>query len=144
MTTTEIWTDEDLGKITMLALHRMGYSAPDSEVSEDMRDQAKAALARLENQRENQAERPGPAAQLRRLAIDAAGGKLSAKTTRDRASALGRMYAYVSALHVLLNAGIADEDPAPYAFTYEDPAPLAELVRFIGAGQAAELGLTTT
>ena len=137
MNTTTEWIPEQLGDITKLALHRMGYSAPDSEVSEDMREQAKAALARLENS----GDRPGPAAQLRRLAIDAAGARLSARTQRDKASAIGRMYAYATALHVLLTAGIADEGTAPAAGTYEDPAWLAELVRFTGPEQAAGLGL---
>lgn len=137
MTTTTEWTQEQLGNITKLALHRMGYSAPDSEVSEDMREQAKAALARLENQD----DRPGPAARIRRLAIIAAGSRLSATTARDKASAVGRMYAFISALHVLADAGIADDGIAPAAGTYEDPAWLAELVRFAGPGTAAELGL---
>jgi hypothetical protein len=84
----------------------------------------------------------GPAAQIRRLAIDAAGARMSAVSGRDKASAAGRVHAYLITLGVLLDAGIADEGIAPSGSTQEDPAWLTELIRLTGAEQAGELGLT--
>ena len=138
MTTTTTHTAEERAAITRLALHRMAFSAPDSEVSQDMRDTAFEAMKLLADRD----GKPGPAARLRRLAVIAAGSRLSAATARDKATATGRMYAYVSALNVLAEAGIADEGIAPHEGTYEDPRALAELTRFTGEQNARDLGLT--
>jgi hypothetical protein len=88
----------------------------------------------------DQPDLPGPAARIRRLAIDAAGAKLAAKTQRAEANALGRMFAHIEDLTVLRNAGVTDPGVAPYAFTYEDPRPRDELLRFLGSEKARELG----
>lgn len=88
---------------------------------------------------------PGPAAKLRRLVLDAAGSKVTARTKRDETRAVGQMYAYVKALHVLRDAGVWDEGIAPAHGTTEPAEYMAELVRFLdGEDAARQLGFKVT
>jgi len=83
------------------------------------------------------------AAALRRHAIDAARSKLEARTQRDAREAVGKMFAFVSALRLLIRAGLAEPGIDTPVGAYENPNAVAELVRFLGGEQhARELGLT--
>ena len=82
------YTSEELADITHLALHRMAYSAPDSEVSQDMRNRALAALKLAGRQATVRPQRP---------VLSIAG--LAAATTKDE------MYGALAALgHAFMRA----------------------------------------
>jgi len=81
------------------------------------------------------------APELRRHAIDAARSKVTARTKRDEHQATGQMFGYVTALKMIIAAGLDNPGTAPPAGSYEPRMYLDELARFLGSpDHARQLG----